>query len=110
MSAYYEVNMEVDSSIAEEWVEYMRSEHIPEVMQTGVFSSCQFLRIIEPAKEGFECFRITYEAKNLSAIQEYRSEMSPELQRKHNERYGEYAKGSRREMIGEFGITFSEQS
>ena len=110
MSAYYEVTMEVDSSISEEWVEYMRSEHIPEVMQTGVFMSCQFLRIIEPAKEGLECFRITYEAKSLSAIQAYRAELSPELQRKHNARYGEYAKGSRREMIGEFGITFPEQA
>ncbi|MFM8455135.1 MAG: DUF4286 family protein, partial [Ignavibacteria bacterium] len=86
MSAYYEVTMDVDSSIAEEWVEYMRSEHIPEVMQTGVFISCQFLRIIEPAKEGLECFRITYEAKSLSAIQDYRAELSPELQRKHNAR------------------------
>ena len=110
MSAYYEVTMDVDSSIAEEWVEYMRSEHIPEVMQTGVFISCQFLRIIEPTKEGLECFRITYEAKSLSAIQDYRAELSPELQRKHNARYGEYAKGSRREMIGEFGITFPEQA
>lgn len=110
MSAYYEVTMEVDSSIAEEWVEYMRSEHIPEVMQTGVFISCQFLRIIEPSKDGLECFRITYEAKSLSAIQDYRAELSPELQRKHNARYGEYAKGSRREMIGEFGITFPEQA
>jgi len=88
----------------------MRSEHIPEVMQTGVFSSCQFLRIIEPAKEGFECFRITYEAKNLSAIQDYRAELSLDLRRKHDERYGELAAGSRREMIGEFGITFAEQS
>ncbi|MGA1435113.1 MAG: DUF4286 family protein, partial [Candidatus Kapaibacteriota bacterium] len=42
MSAYYEVFMQVDSSIAEEWVEWMRTEHIPEVMQTGVFVSCQF--------------------------------------------------------------------
>ena len=110
MSAYYEVTMEVDSSIAEEWVEYMRSEHIPEVMQKHVFSSCQFLRIIEPAKEGLDCFRITYEAENLSAIQEYRAELSPDLRTKHDERYGEFAKGTRREMIGEFGITFSEQS
>ena len=109
MSAYYEVTMEVDSAIAEEWVEYMRSEHIPEVMQSRVFSSCQFLRVIEPRIEGFECFRITYEAMNLSIIQEYRAEISPALQRKHNERYGEYAKGSRREMIGEFGISFSEE-
>ncbi|MEY3689537.1 MAG: hypothetical protein RIT37_1099 [Bacteroidota bacterium] len=109
MSAFYEVTMEVDSSIAEEWVEYMRSEHIPEVMTTGVFTSCQFLRIIEPAKEGFDSFRITYEAENLSAIQAYRADLSPELRRKHDERYGDVASGSRREMIGEFGITFSEQ-
>ena len=107
MSAFYEVTMEVDSSIAEEWVEYMRSEHIPEVMNTRVFSACQFLRIIEPRKDGIECFRITYEAVNLSVIQNYRIESSPDLQRKHNERYGEYAKGTRREMIGEFGIRIS---
>jgi hypothetical protein len=110
MSAYYEVTMEVDSSISEEWVEYMRSEHIPEVMNTGVFSSCEFLRIIKPIKEGYESFRITYEAKNLAIIQQYRAELSPELQKKHNVRYGEYAKGIRREMIGEFGITFPEES
>jgi len=102
MAAFYEVSMHVDSSIAEEWVEWMRTEHIPDVMKTGVFLSCQFLRVIEPAIEGNDSFRITYEAKNLSAIQEYRISLSPELRKKHDERYGEMARGSRREMITEF--------
>ena len=110
MSAYYEVFMQVDSSIAEEWVEWMRTEHIPEVMQTGVFLSCQFLRVIEPAIDGHDSFRITYEAKNLSSIQQYRTELSPELRKKHDERYGDAATGARREMITEFTLRIPEQA
>ena len=110
MSAYYEVFMQVDSSIAEEWVEWMRTEHIPEVMQTGVFVSCQFLRVIEPPIDGHDSFRITYESKNLSSIQEYRTALSPELRKKHDERYGDVAKGARREMITEFTLRILEQA
>ena len=110
MSAFYEVSMHVDSSIAEEWVEWMRTEHIPDVMQTGVFQSCQFLRVIEPAMDGHDSFRITYEAKNLSAIQEYRIALSPALRDKHDARYGELAKGNRREMITEFTLRLPEQA
>ena len=43
----YNVTIKVDASIAAEWLQWMQEEHIPEVLQTGCFSSYRLVRLLE---------------------------------------------------------------
>lgn len=43
----YNVTIKVEASIAGEWLKWMQEEHMPDVMQSGCFSSSRLLRLLE---------------------------------------------------------------
>lgn len=43
----YNVTLKVDSSIADEWVSWMKTEHMNDVMGTGLFTDCRLCRLLE---------------------------------------------------------------
>lgn len=43
----YNVTLKIDHSIHEEWVKWMREEHLPDVMRTGCFEKYQFVKLLE---------------------------------------------------------------
>jgi hypothetical protein len=57
----YNVTTIIEENIHEEYVKFMHEIHMPEVMATGKFTSCQLLRLTEPVNEG-----ITYCAQYLT--------------------------------------------
>lgn len=99
MNYVYEVSIAVKKEKWQEWRDWMIEVHIPDVMNTGVFLSCELARITDPLQEEVMQFRITYLASSPEAIANYRSTLSPALQVHHNELFGDYAKGSRRELF-----------
>jgi hypothetical protein len=42
----YNVTVKVDLAVAEDWLAWMKTEHIPEVLATGMFISYRMLRIL----------------------------------------------------------------
>jgi hypothetical protein len=97
----YEVQIQVQQTHADQWLSWMLEKHIPDVMQTGTFLSCELCRITQPAIQGIVLFRITYTAISEQALQDYRAHISPALQKEHNELFGDYTRGERRELIVE---------
>lgn len=43
----YNITTKVDHSIADAWLQWMKEEHIPEVIATGCFSQSRILRLLE---------------------------------------------------------------
>jgi hypothetical protein len=82
----YNVTTIIEENIHEEYVKFMHEIHMPEVMATGKFTSCQLLRLTEPVNEG-----ITYCAQYLTdssaKLSEYRETYSPKLQEAFNESF-----------------------
>lgn len=84
----YNVTVKIDRSIHADWVDWMRSVHIPEVMATGYFKKSQMLRLLDPpADEEGITYAIQYSCDNIEALRRYQNEMAPSLQAKHAERY-----------------------
>ena len=49
----YNVTIKIDWSIHDAWVEWMKKEHMPEVVSTGCFTGSQLVRLLETdEKEG----------------------------------------------------------
>jgi len=49
----YNVTIKIDWSIHDEWVQWMKQEHMPEVVSTGCFTGSQLIRVLETdEKEG----------------------------------------------------------
>ncbi len=83
----YNVTVNVDPEVQEDWVQWMKTVHIPEVLATGLFVEHKFLRVMstEPG-EGFT-YSIQYFLNSIDDYENYRSNFAPQLQADHTERY-----------------------
>jgi hypothetical protein len=88
----YNVTVKIDRSVHDDWLDWMRSVHIPEVMSTGFFIKNQLMRLLDPpADEEGITYAIQYYCKNVGALKRYWDEEAPALQAKHSHRYeGKY--------------------
>jgi hypothetical protein len=82
----YNVTVSIDPTVAEEWLNWMRSTHIPDVMSTGCFIESRISRV-QGEEEGGLTYAITYLASNEEAIASYQANHAPRLQVEHKERY-----------------------
>jgi len=83
----YNVTVKVNLDIHSDWLEWMKTVHIPDVMKTEMFLSNRICRLIDPVdKDGFT-YAIQYYAKDIGKIQTYQEKYAPELQKQHTERY-----------------------
>jgi hypothetical protein len=87
----YNVTVSIDPSVSEEWLSWMRTIHIPEVMATGCFVESRLSRV-QGEEEGGVTFAITYLSPNQALLDEYQSKHAPLLQKSHSEKYiGKFA-------------------
>ncbi len=85
----YNVTVNLDRDIVEDWLEWMQNKHIPDVLATGHFVSYKLMRLIEPEPEyNSVTYIVQYELKSLEDLQIYRTTVMPQLQKEHNDRYG----------------------
>lgn len=82
----YNVTVSIDPAISEDWLEWMRSTHIPDVMATGCFIESRISRV-HGEEEGGMTFAITYLSPSQEKLDEYRDKHAPLLQKDHSERY-----------------------
>ncbi len=84
----YSVTVSIETEITEEWLTFMKTMHIPQVMDTGCFLSHRIQRLLDPPSEpGFDTFNMQYEVPSLMDLDRYRAEFAPAIQRDHEEKY-----------------------
>lgn len=87
----YNVTVNVDEQVHQDWLQWMRSEHVPEVIATGCFTEARLSRI-QAEEDGGVTFSVMYFAPTKADYERYKEQFAPEMQRKHTERYqGKFA-------------------
>ncbi len=83
----YQVQVSIDKTIRNEWLNWMITKHIPDVLNTGLFLKANlFEQLVESDKE---IFMAQYYIKSIDDLNEYRDKYSPTLQKEHSEKFGE---------------------
>ncbi|MCU0447727.1 MAG: DUF4286 family protein [Microscillaceae bacterium] len=85
----YNVTSHVEHSIEAEWLEWMKKEHIPEVMQTGLFLEYKILKLISEENEGGTSYAIQYLVPEIKNFLQYSETFAPALRQKVLDKYGE---------------------
>lgn len=83
----YAVTVRIDRSLAEEWLEWMRRVHVPQILATGCFRRCTVERQDPEPEEARAAFLLLYQARSPEALERYRASHAPALQRSHSARY-----------------------
>ena len=86
----YNVTVSVEESIKADWLKWMQTEHIPEVMACGVFTKAQINRLIVQG-DSDSTFAVAYICLSMKDLHQYQVKFAPELQQKHVARYGDKA-------------------
>ena len=87
----YNVTVSIDNSVHEDWIQWMRSIHIPQVMETGCFIESRISRV-HGEEEGGMTFAITYVCPSDEHFKKYEKEHAPELQKDHTTKFqGKFA-------------------
>lgn len=77
----YNVTVNIDDSVHDEWLEWMKNEHLPMVMETGLFRRYAMFRILSRQEdETGVTYAIQYLAESMDDYLLYQSEHAPRLQ------------------------------
>jgi Domain of unknown function (DUF4286) len=84
----YSVTVNINDEVETEWVQYMNTTHIPEVMSKGFFTSFTFAKLLDPILEpGSATYNIQYFCESPQRLEVYRNEAAPALQADHTARF-----------------------
>lgn len=83
----YNVTVNIDHSVHDEWIEWMKEIHIPEVMKTGMFIANKIYKILGDEDSGGISYSIQYSCESLEKFEQYQKKFAPQLQAEHSERY-----------------------
>ena len=84
----YNVTVKVDHSIAEQWLAWLKEEHIPEVINTGCFTHANILRLLEVDETDGITYAVQYHSANKELYNRYISDFAETLRNKGFEKWG----------------------
>lgn len=82
----YNVTVNVDYDAADEWLNWMIEEHIPDVLATGLFGEAKIMRILAE-EEGGKSYSVQYFCNSMEDFEKYEKEHAPALREAYNARY-----------------------
>lgn len=75
----YSVTVSIDKDVAKEWHHWMKTIHIPQVMETGYFTEYKMCKVLNVEDEG-ETYSMQYSFNTMKAIEGYQANEAPRLQ------------------------------
>lgn len=82
----YNVTINIEESVHDEWLRWMKEKHIPAVMATGYFLENRFCRVLVEEESG-KTYSVQYTCASMADLEEYRLKEAPRLQKEHTERF-----------------------
>jgi len=87
----YNITINIDSNVANVWLDYMKTKHISDVLKTGLFIECKLCRI-HAEEDGGHSYSIQYFLKSLEDYNLYQKNFAEKLQIEHAEKFkGKFA-------------------
>lgn len=83
----YNVTVNIDHEVEQEWLQWMKDVHIPEVMSTGKFVSSRIYKVLAD-DEGGTTYAIQYSCAKMEHYELYRDEHASQLQAETQKKFG----------------------
>lgn len=83
----YNVTVGIDKDVELEWVQWMRNEHIPKVMKTGMFIENKIYKVLHDQDEGTVSYSVQYFAETIEQVTSYFDKYAPGLLEEHRIRF-----------------------
>jgi hypothetical protein len=85
----------VSHAVHDQWLLWMKEEHLPEIMATGLFERNQFMRLLDIEEEQGITYAVQFFASTKENYDTYISNHAPALRLKGTEKWGDQVVGFR---------------
>ncbi|REE83471.1 uncharacterized protein DUF4286 [Lutibacter oceani] len=75
----YNVTTNVDETIHQEWLNWMKTKHIPEMLATGKFTTAKMSQVMIEEEMGGITYAVQYTTDSIETLQEYYNEDADRL-------------------------------
>ena len=83
----YNVTVNLEDDIHEDWLQWMKSKHIPDVMATGCFVANRMLKVLSEIENNGSTYSVQYYFNRMEDYDRYQDKYAPALQADHKQRY-----------------------
>jgi hypothetical protein len=100
----YNVTINIHESVHDQWLQWMKTKHINDVLATGKFSSARMVKVLVEEEMGGTTYAIQYTTDSKETLQRYYNEDATRLRDEANRLFGDKMLAFRTEleMISEF--------
>ncbi len=85
----YNVTIKINHDAEQEWLQWMKDEHMPELMQTGLFVDSKLFRLLDIDDTEGATYAAQYFCKNMEDYNNYISAYSAAMRAKGIEKFGD---------------------
>lgn len=78
----YSVTVNIESSVHDNWLSWMRNKHIPEMLSLGNFSKAKLCKVLVNEEMGGITYSIQYTVDSLDALNDYYENYAKEMRKK----------------------------
>lgn len=82
----YNVTVNIENDVHDEWLNWMKNEHIPDVMKTNCFIENKICKVLVEEEQG-TTYSIQYTTTDMATLEKYQREYAPRLQKEHSDRF-----------------------
>nr|WP_293303408.1 DUF4286 family protein [Allomuricauda sp.] len=75
----YNVTINIEESVHEEWLSWMQDKHLPDMLATGKFTHAKMVKVLVEEDMGGVTYSIQYTAKDKQTLESYYREDADRL-------------------------------
>ncbi len=87
----YNVTVKVAHPVAAEWLRWMKEEHMPELLRTGLFIESRLCRLLEQDESDGITYSAQYMCDSLEDYHDYIKKYAPLMREKGQKKFGDQA-------------------
>ena len=84
----YNVTIKVDAPVADEWVQWMKAEHMADLLNTGLFTECKLCKLLEQDESDGITYAAQYFCNSLKEYNDYIDNHAITMREKGNRAFG----------------------
>ena len=75
----YNVTTNIENAVHDEWLQWMKECHIPDVLATGKFSNAKMCKVLVEEDMGGTTYSVQFTSENKETLERYYKEDAPRL-------------------------------
>ncbi|NER18036.1 DUF4286 family protein [Spongiivirga citrea] len=75
----YNVTINIEETVHDQWLHWMKNTHIPDMLATGKFSAAKMCKVLVKEEMGGITYSVQYTTDSKTTLESYYSENAPKL-------------------------------